>query len=786
MIGSSTTSSSSSFDIKIDIDNSKTSGTFTNSDIIQGNVILQVYSEINLNYIQVKLEGISKINLLVPKAPSDIHTQHQQIGTSQIKPRQSSPQHQISSQQNNQSSSPIKYKSIEDSHRFLYDSSIVFPTDELQRSTNSKEFTFIPGVYYYPFKFRLPLNTNCNNILDDSTNFHGNSGGFGDNDMIADLNNRPLNIIRKNSGGALFDDLRGKQQHHMVSILPPSLSDLGDKAMIKYFIKVTCKRSNFFKNNIRLIKPFIFLPVDNIKFTKTDDQRMYVRNNFKISNKLPEIVAVYDNSFSNGGIDEEYEILNELKTKKRLLTTRIIQEEDFLLQHERRLVEIDHAKRVKNYENYSVYGEKNLLKSIFLSAEYDDERKRIKENTKQQYGSNKKNSKDSSKASNKDSRIRYQDEELWKIYENYQKKVNQYIEIENLIKQFNYNKNKEFPKIKPVNLNLYFEARFRYPAFIIPSKKLNFKLYVLTKTPSEKFKLFNDESSGLGKIYLQYLKINLIKITKLRSTNDLNNEFTEYETLLKLNNLNYRFDLKDCKKSNLTDDITGKPLYELEIPNELFRSQNLPDYIGPSFKTCNISRNYKLAISAGFSESKIKNFNSINDNNLGDLISSVELITKINVLSGLEPFSEYEFKNVFPGSQLTRGPISEELAIQIARLSNLPIDDQTTNANDRNRSNNNSDSNSNSGSNENLDNPSGLRNSDQVSSIYNGNEGRSRDSPGGDRQMISDATNKNGTGRRSSANHILPSYDQVRWVDNDTRHRRRFLQADQYYRSDIW
>lgn len=335
-----------------------------------------------------------------------------------------------------------------------------------------------------------------------------------------------------------------------------------------------------------------------------------------------------------------------------------------------------------------------------------------------------------------------------------------------------------------MNLNLFFEARFRYPAFITPSKKLNFRLYVLTKTPSERFKLFNEESSGLGKIYLQYLKIDLIKITKLRSANDLNNEFTEYETLLKLNNLNYRFDLKDCKKSNLTDDITGKPLYELEIPNEFFRSQNLPDYIGPSFKTCNISRDYKLSISAGFSESKIKNFNSISDNSLGEIISSVELITKIKVLSGLEPFSESEFKNVFPGSQLTRGPISEELALQIARLSNLPIDDRIANANDGIGGNNNS----NSGSNENLENPSGLRNSDQVSSIFNGKEGSSRDSPGSNDQSVLENTtiNQNGTSRRSSANHILPSYDQVRRVDNDTRHRRRFLQADQYYRSDVW
>ncbi|GME71821.1 unnamed protein product [[Candida] boidinii] len=606
--------------------------------------------------------------------------------------------------------------------------------------------------------------------------------------MIPELNNsssnRPLNIIRKNSGGALFDDLIGKQQHHMISILPPSLSDLKDKAMIKYFIKVTCKRSNFFKNNIRLIKPFIFLPVDNINLTKSNDQRMYVRNNFTIKNKLPEIVAVYDNSFSDSGFDDDYEVLNELKSKKKLLTTRIIQEEDFLSQHERRLVEIDSARRIKNYGNYSVYGEKSLLKSIFLSAEYDDEKKRIKETSKRQSDSTKRNSKDSSKNSTKDSQTSYQDKELWKIYENYQKKVNQYIEIDNLIRQFDDNKNKEFPKIKPVNLNLFFEARFRYPAFIVPSKKLNFRLYVLTKTPSERFKLFNEESSGLGKIYLQYLKIDLIKITKLRSANDLNNEFTEYETLLKLNNLNYRFDLKDCKESNLTDDITGRPLYELEIPNEFFRSQNLPDYIGPSFKTCNISRDYKLSISAGFSESKIKNFNSINDNSLGEIISSVELITKIKVLSGLEPFSESEFKNVFPGSQLTRGPISEELALQIARLSNLPIDDQIANANYRNERINDS----NSGSNENLENPSGLRNSDQVSSIFNGKEGSSRDSPGSNDQSVLENTtiNQNGTSRRSSANHILPSYDQVRRVDNDTRHRRRFLQADQYYRSDVW
>ena len=56
-----------SSDVKIEIDRTSTGGTFTNYDIIKGTVRLIVTNSITLNYIQVKLEGVSKSQLSIPR-----------------------------------------------------------------------------------------------------------------------------------------------------------------------------------------------------------------------------------------------------------------------------------------------------------------------------------------------------------------------------------------------------------------------------------------------------------------------------------------------------------------------------------------------------------------------------------------------------------------------------------------------------------------------------------------------------------------------------------------------
>ena len=111
-------------DVKIEIDRSHTDGAFTNYDIIKGNVTLVVTKAITLNWIQVKLEGESTTQLLIPKF-------------------------------NNNKKKKEKDKIIQDIHKVLYDTTIVFPPDNVRQVSQAKEFTLAPGNYSYPFEFKI-------------------------------------------------------------------------------------------------------------------------------------------------------------------------------------------------------------------------------------------------------------------------------------------------------------------------------------------------------------------------------------------------------------------------------------------------------------------------------------------------------------------------------------------------------------------------------------------------------------------------------------------------------
>ena len=100
-------------DVKIEIDRSHTDGAFTNYDIIKGNVTLVVTKAITLNWIQVKLEGESTTQLLIPKF--------------------------------NNNKKKEKDKIIQDIHKVLYDTTIVFPPDNVRQVSQAKEFTLAPG-----------------------------------------------------------------------------------------------------------------------------------------------------------------------------------------------------------------------------------------------------------------------------------------------------------------------------------------------------------------------------------------------------------------------------------------------------------------------------------------------------------------------------------------------------------------------------------------------------------------------------------------------------------------
>ncbi|ODV83463.1 hypothetical protein CANARDRAFT_203079 [[Candida] arabinofermentans NRRL YB-2248] len=178
--------------------------------------------------------------------------------------------------------------------------------------------------------------------------------------------------------------------------------------------------------------------------------------------------------------------------------------------------------------------------------------------------------------------------------------------------------------VKPVDLKLSLEIRFRYPAYVIPTKPPNYKICILTELPPSTFELFNGESSGLGCIYIRYFQVELVTNSKTR-VSSYKDQQSSKTTIYVNGRLNYKLDLASTKESHITNS-KGEPLYEIEIPKKIYKDAILPDNIAPSFITCNIARSYKLLVNVG-----------ISDSSDSETVQMIPLETHIEVLSGVEP-----------------------------------------------------------------------------------------------------------------------------------------------------
>ncbi|CUM66055.1 uncharacterized protein PRCAT00003709001 [Priceomyces carsonii] len=532
---------SSSSGVKVELDRSQTGGTFTNYDVIRGEVKLTVPSAISLNYIQVKLEGISKTELNILRAQRGQRDDHRR-------------------RRKDRRDGDKKYRLVQDAHKVLYDTVLVFPPSNIK--SLAKEFTLAPGNYVYPFEFKIPLNNSCvkmlgitNKIL-FSKNFDIvlNNGNFD----ATFFRNKAQLYLQNNLGN---DDIKQQpmpQQYHITSQLPPSLSGMNDFASIKYFVKVTCKRSSFLKANLRAYDPFVFLPLDldshNLPLLQSNDyeeyKELFLRKDAIFRDRIPEIVGV--------------KIPNE-KPQKAPALTRVIPK-----------------------------------KQGFLHKFFDSTATTIPPPppTPPKDYSNKKAS---------------------------------------------------YPEIRSRDVPFSFEARFRHPAFLIPTKPPSFKLYLLTDLRPSRYTLAEygkpDESNGLGVVYLQRLIVDLTSTTiiSVLETDGSSNEIhtgTHEELINICDNMypNLRFDLKDCRRGTSSSAFSSKgalPLnkYEIEIPPEYFENCILTDHLSPTFKTCNITRKYKLSITAGFSCEKVTDMTNPQEEKK---IKYVDLqYPNIKVLSGL-------------------------------------------------------------------------------------------------------------------------------------------------------
>lgn len=260
-------------DVKIEIDRSETGGTFTNHDIIKGTVTLTVTSSISLNYIQAKSEGISLTEMAVPYVTSRKGREREKL--------------------------------LQDVHKVLYDTSIIFPPDNIRKVSQAKEFTLTPGNYTYPFEFKLPLNNSCVKRSGITNMVQFNKKNF---DLVINNGNFNTNVIRNaaqkmlagpDESNQVLSQSPDQQLYHITCQLPPSLSGVGQFAKIEYFVKVTCKRSSVFKLNLRSRDPFIFLPLDLDSHNQPffggeyeEYKEVYFRKELVFHDRIPQIVGV--------------------------------------------------------------------------------------------------------------------------------------------------------------------------------------------------------------------------------------------------------------------------------------------------------------------------------------------------------------------------------------------------------------------------------------------------------------------------------------------------------------
>ncbi|KAI9835422.1 MAG: hypothetical protein M1819_002340 [Sarea resinae] len=201
---------------------------FTNLDTISGTVVLILVNDANIQCIQVKLEGESTTRLAGPR--------------------------------NGFNERPDRKKTEFETHKLLYKVENVFPTPEIKKQASSNaSFTLPPGRYEYPFRFKqIPFNNDCHaaNLLGSKLTFAG--------------------VLETGREG----------NRHVKKTLPPSLSGFPGEALIRYYVKVTVVRPQFYKENYRDIVPFKFFPIEPPRPAPSKEET-YARRQHQFTSALP-------------------------------------------------------------------------------------------------------------------------------------------------------------------------------------------------------------------------------------------------------------------------------------------------------------------------------------------------------------------------------------------------------------------------------------------------------------------------------------------------------------------
>ncbi|KAF3484163.1 uncharacterized protein GIQ15_03487 [Arthroderma uncinatum] len=201
---------------------------FTNLDYITGKAVLSLTTETSIASIVVKLEGESRTRLASAKYP---HNERSDKKRTEI-----------------------------ELHKLLYKVVTVFPSPEiLEHASPNSFYTLSPGMYEYPFQFKFPFNTDCI-----------------DNQLATNLNMAGIRV-----------EVARDTNQHIRRTLPPSLSGFPGEAEIKYYVKATVVRPQFYKENYRGFADFKFLPIEPPR-KKEVDKEFYARREHQFKSRLPQ------------------------------------------------------------------------------------------------------------------------------------------------------------------------------------------------------------------------------------------------------------------------------------------------------------------------------------------------------------------------------------------------------------------------------------------------------------------------------------------------------------------
>ncbi|KAL4801933.1 hypothetical protein BDV18DRAFT_147854 [Aspergillus unguis] len=199
---------------------------FTNLDFLTGKVVLTLHSEATIAGIQVKLESESRTRLAGPRYPHNEHSD--------------------------------KKRTELEVHKLLYKVTDLFPDPKLVNTASSPAtaWTFAAGTYEYPFEFKFPFNNSCEL----------------QNSMLTNLNISGLKV-----------EMAKQANRHVKRTLPPSLSGFPGMAEIKYYVKATVVRPQFYKENLRAIHGLTFLPIEPPN-TGNPKEEAYARRQHQFTN----------------------------------------------------------------------------------------------------------------------------------------------------------------------------------------------------------------------------------------------------------------------------------------------------------------------------------------------------------------------------------------------------------------------------------------------------------------------------------------------------------------------